>query len=489
MNTSERAECGRLAHSIDALLPALEQFNNFDGPDLAGPERTKWRRLLDQPLPERAQDLESVLNDLQAIVIPNGVRIGAPSFAGWVTTAPTTSGTIASLAATVSGAQRYWVTAYNFLETVALRWLRELLGLDPKFQGLFVSGGSVANLVALGAARQYAFEQLGLDPARDGMPDMHRWRLYASSEVHHAVFRAAGILGLGRRNVSLIPVDGEMRIDLAALEATLERDAAARLVPIALIANAGTTNTGAVDPIAQMLAIARRRKIWLHVDGAYGLFGRLDPRIAPLFDGVEEADSVVVDPHKWLAAPSGSGAVFVRDHALQERAFTMEPADYAEGAMLTAEVNSTFDSQGDGYLQLGPEMSAQSRGVAVWAILKEIGADGVRDRVSRHCAFARRVFELALADERLEPVSQPTLSICCYRYRAPDVSESTLDDFNAAIAQRLRMEGIVPSTTRVAGKYAIRPCFINPRTTIVDVERMVARTRAIGDALIKDGWV
>lgn len=175
MNTSERAECGRLAHSINALLPALEQFNNFDGPDLAGPERTKWRRLLDQPLPERAQDLESVLNDLQAIVIPNGVRIGAPSFAGWVTTAPTTSGTIASLAATVSGAQRYWVTAYNFLETVALRWLRELLGLDPKFQGLFVSGGSVANLVALGAARQYAFEQLGLDPARDGMPDMHRW--------------------------------------------------------------------------------------------------------------------------------------------------------------------------------------------------------------------------------------------------------------------------------------------------------------------------
>ena len=367
------------------------------------------------------------------------------------------------------------------------RWLCELLGLDPKFQGLFVSGGSVANLVALGAARQHAFEQLGLDPARDGMSDMHRWRLYASSEVHHTVFRAAGILGIGRRNVSLIPVNAEMRIDLAALEEALDRDAAAKLVPIALIANAGTVNTGAVDPIAQMVAIARRRRIWLHVDGAYGLFGRLDSRVAPLFDGVEEADSVVVDPHKWLAAPSGSGAVFVRDHALQERAFTMEPADYAEGAMVRGEVNSTFDYLGDDYLQIGPEMSAQSRGVAVWAILKEIGADGVRDRVSRHCSFARRVFELALADERLEPLSQPTLSICCYRYRAPDVSESTLDDLNAEIAQRLRMEGIVPSTTRVAGKYAIRPCFINPRTTMVDVERMIARSRAIGDALTKDG--
>jgi aromatic-L-amino-acid decarboxylase len=487
METSERAECDRLAHSVNALLPALEQFNRFDGPDLAGPERTKWRRGLDQPLPQQAQGLESVVNDLQAVVIPNGPRIGAPSFAGWVTTAPTTAGTVASLAATVSGTQRYWVNAYNFLETVALRWLCELLRLDPKFQGLFVSGGAVANLVALGAARQYAFERLGIDPARDGMPEMRRWRVYASSEVHHAIFRAAGILGLGRRNVSLIPVDADMRIDVAALGATLERDAATGLVPIALIANAGTTNTGAIDPIAQMVDIARQRNIWLHVDGAYGLFGRLDPRVAALVDRVEDADSVVVDPHKWLAAPVGSGAVFVRDRGLQERAFRMEPADYAEGAMVKGEVNSTFDHLGDDYLQIGPEMSSQSRGVAVWAILKEIAADGVRDRVARHCSFARCVFDLASADERLEALSQPTLSICCYRYRAPNMSENALDDLNAEIAQRLRMEGIVPSTTRVAGKYAIRPCFINPRTTSVDVERMVARTRAIGDALTKDG--
>jgi aromatic-L-amino-acid decarboxylase len=330
-------------------------------------------------------------------------------------------------------------------------------------------------------------EQLGIDPARDGMPEMRRWRLYASSEVHHAIFRAAGILGLGRRNVSLIPVDADMRIDVAALEATLDRDAAAGLVPVALVANAGTTNAGAVDPIARMVDVARRRKIWLHVDGAYGLFGRLDPRVAALFDRVEEADSLVVDPHKWLAAPVGTGTVFVRDRGLQERAFTMEAADYAEGAMVKGEVNSTFDHLGDDYLQLGPEMSAQSRGVAVWAILKEIGVEGVRDRVMRHCSFARRVFDLASADERLESLSRPTLSICCYRYRAPHMSETALDDLNVEIAQRLRMEGIVPSTTRVAGRYAIRPCFINPRTTMIDVERMVARTRAIGDALTKDG--
>lgn len=247
MKVTEQAECERLAHYVSALLPALERFNKFDGPDLAGPERMNWRGLLDQPLPKYAQGLQSVLNDLQAIVIPNGLRIGAPSFAGWVTTAPTTAGTLASLAATVSGAQRYWLTAYNFLETVALRWLRELFGLDESFHGLFVSGGSLANLVALGAARQHAFEQLGIDPARDGMPEIHRWKIYVSSEVHHSIFRAAGILGIGRQNVSQVPVDAEMRMDLAALEAILDSDAAAKLIPIALVANAGTTNTGAID--------------------------------------------------------------------------------------------------------------------------------------------------------------------------------------------------------------------------------------------------
>jgi aromatic-L-amino-acid/L-tryptophan decarboxylase len=485
MDGTERAECDQLAEYMGELLPALERFSTFDGPDFAGPERARWRRLLDQPLPERAHGLKAVVSDLKAIVIPNGLRVGAPGFAGWVATAPTTAGTIASLAATVSGTHRYFLTAYNSLETIALRWLRELLGLDSKFQGLFVSGGATANLVALGAARQHAFEQLGVDPARDGMPDTRRWRIYASSEAHHSIFRAAGILGIGRSNVTQIPVDAEMRIDLRALQEALDRDAAARLIPVALVANAGTTNTGAVDPIAEMVAIARQRKIWLHVDGAYGLFGRLDTRVQSLFDGVREADSVITDPHKWLAAPAGSGAVFVRDQALQERAFTMEPADYAEGAMVAGEIKSTFDSLGDDYLQLGPEMSAPSRGVAVWAVLKEIGAEGVRERVSRHCSFARRVFELALADERLEPLLRPTLSICCYRYYAPNMSEDGLDELNTEIAQRLRVEGIVPSITRVRGKYAIRPCFINPRTTITDVERMVARTRAIGDELLR----
>ena len=481
----ERAECGHLSESIGELVTALESFNRFEGPDMAGPQRASWSALLDQPLPERGHGLKRVLAALQDVVIPNGLRTGAPGFAGWVTTAPTTSGAVAAMSAIVAGSMRTWITSYNHVEGLALRWLAELLGIDDRLQGLFVSGGSGANLVALGAARQYALEQRGIDPARDGMPEATRCRVYASAEVHHTIFRAAGVLGIGRRNVVQLPVDDEMRIQLDSLEESLDRDMRAGLIPVAVVANAGTVNTGAVDPIGPLSEIARRRNIWLHVDGAYGLFGRLDPRVAPLFAGLEQADSAVVDPHKWLAAPPGSGAVFVRDETLQQRAFTMEPADYAEGSMVKGEIKSTFDSPGKAYLQMGLEMSAQSRGVAVWAILKEIGAQGMRERVTRHNDFARRVFELATADERLEPLHRPTLSICCYRYVVPGANETALDALNADIAQHLRIEGIVPSATRVRGNYAIRPCFINPRTTLDDVERMVARTREIGDALVK----
>lgn len=480
---TDRAECSRIAESVEALLPALERFNRFEAPDRSGSGRQMWSAALDQPLPQRGEGLDSVLSALEQTIIPNGLRSGAPGFSGWVTTAPTTAGVAAMLASSVAGAQRYWVQAFNALETLALQWLIELLDLGSGLQGLFLSGGSVANLIGLGAARQYAGERVGCDPSRDGLPPDRRWRVYASSEVHHCVFRAAGVLGIGRQNVERIDVDDELRVLPGALERALERDARAGVAPIAIVASAGTVNTGAVDPISDLARIAAERGIWLHVDGAYGLFGRLDPRIAHLFEGVERAQSIAVDPHKWLAAPPGCGAAFVRDRALLERAFTMEPADYAEGAMVT-EVRSTFDSPGDAsYHQLGVEMSARPRGVTVWAILKEIGAEGLRERIVRHNDFARHVAMRAGTDPRLEALHEPTLSICCFRYRPNGASEVQIDRLNADIAQRLREEGIVPSTTRVRGTFAIRPCFINPRTMRADVDGLVDRVCALGDAL------
>ena len=423
-----------------------------------------------------------MLSDLAEVVIPNGLRNGHPGFAGWVTTAPTTSSTTAHLAAAVAGAQRWWVQAFNDLEEISLRWLAELLDIPPTWQGTYCSGGSVANLIGLAAARQHAFERHGIDPAADGLPPAN-WRVYAGSEVHHVVNRAAAVLGLGRRSVTTLPVDRAQRMDLAALENALSRDAAEGTIPVAIVATAGTVNTGAVDPISDIVEIARRYGTWVHVDGAYGLFGRLDPEVAPLFDGLENADSAAVDPHKWLAAPLGCGATFVRDRGVLGRALTLEPAEYLEGSTPPGQLESPFDDLGFTYHDFNVAQSAPSRGAAVWAILSEIGSAGMRDRVVRHNGFARRVAALAHADPHLEVLAPPTLSICCFRHTAPG-TETDLDSLNEEIARRLRSEGdVVPSTTRVGGSVAIRPCFINPRTRQYDVDLLVRRVREIGDEL------
>jgi aromatic-L-amino-acid decarboxylase len=481
----DRAETSRLAEAIGRLLPALERFNRYEGPDPVARERERWQPLLDRPLPAQGAGLDEVLDELASVVIPNGLRNGAPGFAGWITTAPTTAGAAASLAATVAGSQRWWLQSFNHLEAIALRWLAELLGIPASWQGTFTPGGSSANLVALGAARQQAFERLGRDPARLGLPDRES-RIYASSEVHHVVIRAAAVLGLGRASVEAVPVDSDGRMDLATLRRDLEADRSAGVVPVAIVATAGTVNTGAIDPIDPMADLAAEFGTWLHVDGAYGLFGRLDERVAERYEGLERADSAVVDPHKWLAAPVGIGAVFVRDRALLGRAFTLEPAEYLEGAVDEGtEAASPFDRFGELYHDFNLDQSAPSRGVMVWAILREIGAHGMRERVRRHNDFARRLAALVEADERLELLAEPTLSICCFRYRAPGLDDAALDRLNAEVARRLRAETpYVPSTTRVAGRFAIRPCYINPRTTEAEVDGLARSVRAIGDSLL-----
>ncbi len=484
MSERDAAEVARLSEAIESILPALEDFNKFQGQDPAGRQRSLWMTALDQPLPEHGVGLQQVLRELRETVIPHGLRNGSPGFSGWVTTAPTTAGTAAALAGTVAGSQRWWVQPFNYLETLALRWLAELLHLPGDWQGTFTSGGSVANLIGLGAARQSAFEKLGRDPARDGLPPNRRWRIYASSEVHHVVNRATAVLGLGRRSVKSISVDTAQRIDLKTLRQALEADRSKKILPIAIVASAGTVNTGAIDPIAEMAEIASEYDTWLHVDGAYGLFGILDPRVAPLFDGLERADSVAVDPHKWLAAPMGCGTAFVHDRALLGRAFTTEPADYLEGAVGSGEVCSPFDNFGDIYHDFNVEQSAPSRGVQVWAILQEIGAEGLSARIIRHNDFARHLALRVEKDDHLELLAAPTLSICCFRYRRHRLKEMELDAVNEEIARRLRDEGIfVPSTTRVDGKLAIRPCYINPRTSIAEVDGLAERVRGIGDEL------
>jgi len=476
-----------LTQAIQALLPALEDFLRFEGTDPAA-RRTAWAPLLDEPLPTNGFGRDEVLARLADVVIPNGLRIGHPGFSGWVTTMPSTVGTAANLAATVASPQRWWSHAGNLVDTVACRWLVELLGFPTSYTANLTAGGSTANLAGMGAARQHAGERLGLRPSLDGVAAIPEPRVYASSATHHVVHRALGVLGLGRRNLHAIGLDRTGRVDVAALERAIDADIAAGCTPVAVVGSGGDVNTGLVDPLPELARIAHERDTWFHVDGAYGGFGLLDDRVRDRYGDLATYDSFAVDPHKWLAAPVGTGAVIVRDAGVLARAFTIEPGDYDSGReapISTGDLGSPFDELGLGTPDLGVDFSTPARGVAVWAILGEIGAAGMRARVTRHLDCARRVADRARTEPELELLIEPELSICCFRYRPAGVTdEAALDTLNQRLLMAVVARGrTVTSSTRVDGRFAIRPCFINPRTTLDDADALVEEVLVVGREL------
>jgi Glutamate decarboxylase and related PLP-dependent proteins len=278
-------------------------------------------------------------------------------------------------------------------------------------------------------------------------------------------------------------ITGAQRLDLTALAQALADDVAAGILPLAVIATAGTTNTGAIDPLRGAGELAREHGAWFHVDGAYGLPGILDQRLEPLYRGIELADSAIVDPHKWLGAPVGIAATFVRDRSILHRAFTQESSAYLEGAFAEPDdVRVSLDSMGVPYADFGVELSAPARGVVVWSILRELGRRGVRERIRRDNDFARHLASRVRLSNRLELVAEPVLSICCLRYRTEATDD--LDALNAALLRRLVAETpYLPSSTVVKGRFAIRPCFINARTELEHVDAFCDAVIRIGDEL------
>lgn len=476
---SDQAECGNLGRWLAQLGAELDRYLKFEHPDaMQAPDR--WRSALEQPLPERGAGIAAVMDEIGRYLIPNGSQIPNPGSTAFITTGATSVGALATLAGAVASPQRLGLTAFSFLEELSLQWLAELFELPPGMQGLYSSGGSVANLVALGAARQAAFEGIGVDPADDGLDRPSR--IYASAASHHTIRRAAAVLGMGRKAVVMVPTDRLGRMIAQQLRRHLERDAGTGLLPVAVVANAGTTNAGAIDDLRALGEIAHEHGLWFHVDGAYGLPGILDPRLRPLYDGLALADSVVVDPHKWLGAPVGIGATFVRDRSLLNRAFTQMAADYLEGACSEDEIHHSMDGLGIPYADFGVELSAPSRGAVVWALLREIGRDGLRERVCRHNAMARHVARRAALHPELEVVQAPTLSICCFRYVG-----GAADDLNG-LNQRIHRELVhrgrnMPSTTLINDRLAIRPCFVGARTTMRHADALVDEVIEIGRAL------
>lgn len=488
MTPQERSRTDDLAATLEELLPALDEFVAYAGPDTASDLAT-WLPQLDSDLPGEGHGPRHVLAGLRDIVIRHGLRNGHPGFSGWVTTSPTSIGVAADLAQTVAASQRWWIHPGNHIDALAARWMIDLLGFPPTHQGVFTSGGSTANLVGIGAARQHAGERLGVDVAAVGATAIPEPRLYASVNVHHVVGRAMGVLGMGRANVMSIPVDEHHRLDVMALRDAVDADIRSGATPICIVGNGGDVNLGVVDPLPDMAELAAERGIWFHVDGAYGGFGLLDERVSGLFGDPASYDSFAVDPHKWMAAPVGTGFAAFRDGDVVARAFRVEPGEYdreRDRPPLPERPRSPWESTGSGTPDWGVDFSTPARGIAVWAILEEIGAKGMAARVRRHIDCARHVAALARKHTDLELLSEPVLSICCFRYRPSGGADHDLDAINAAILDELRAHGQnLPSATIVDGKFAIRPCFINPRTELEHADALVTEVLETGRRLVR----
>jgi aromatic-L-amino-acid decarboxylase len=473
----DEARTDSLAWAVGALVPLLEEAFTSQTVSpaayVADPVSS---------VPEVGIGLEGVVSDLSAYV-RDAVSLTAPGFCSYILQGPTTAAVAARAAAAVGGV-RYFLHSMHHLEELGLRWLGDTCGIPPSAGGVFVSGGSVANLVGLGAARQHAWESRGIDVAEAGLQGGPAARIYASELAHRTIHRSAAVLGLGRSGVVPIPVDQRGRMVVSTLESQMTDDRNKGHVPVAVVAVAGTTDVGSVDPISDIVDVARRHDCWVHVDGAYGLPAYASERARALFDGVADADSWIVDPHKWLATGAGIAAAFVRDRDLLTRAFDQGHAAYLDDAYHD-EPNavSVFDSIAGPWADQSIELTAPPRGAVVWAVLREIGRRGVAQRVDRHLALATLLAEEVKGDERLELALEPDLSIVCFRHLAPpEVDENLL---NHRIVTELRQHtNTVPSTTVWNDRVVIRPCFINPRQSEADVYALLDNVRAIGRRLL-----
>jgi glutamate/tyrosine decarboxylase-like PLP-dependent enzyme len=398
------------------------------------------------------------------------VRSGGPRFFHWViggsTPAALAADWFAALIDQNAGAWDSSPLAIQ-LEAISLAWLQDLFGLPASWSGVLTTGATTANFTALAAARQWWGEQQGVNVAARGLTELPPVPVLTSGFVHVTSLKALAMLGIGRDQVTYCRADETGRLDLAGLERELKRLGGA---PAIVIANAGEVNTGQFDPIADMSRLAREHGAWLHVDGAFGLFARVSPRTAALAEGVERADSVISDGHKWLNVPHDCGFAFVRDPALLTAVFS------AAASYLPDEEVFAFRA---------PELSRRARSLAVWATLAAYGRNGYRAIIERSLDIAAHTAREVEAAHDLELLASVPLNIVCFRYRPPGVPEEALDELNLAIGRAVLTDGrVYVGTTRWAGSVGFRPAFVNWRTTTADADLMLETVRDLGRRLV-----
>ena len=434
-----------------------------------GAQRADLERLLHEQPPEAGQDPLTVLARVTRDVLPVAGRVDHPRFFAFVPSAPTWPGVIADyLAAGYNIFQGTWLGSGgpSQLELVVIDWFCGWIGYPKSAGGLFTSGGSAAILDALVAAREQA-----------GAPE--RPAIVLGDQSHSAVERAARIIGVRREGIFKVASDDSFRVRVPELERALREARAGGYTPIAVCANAGTTNTGAIDPLAAIADLCEREKAWLHVDAAYGGFAVLCEEGRRLLAGLERADSISLDAHKWLFQPFEAGCLLVRDVAALVRAFSVNP-EYLQDTQLGLEQVNFADR--------GYQLTRSFRALKVWMSIQTFGLARFREAIERGIRLAAEAGTLVARTEGLEILSPPSLGVLCFRYRPRGMAwtDQRIEALNEAIQSEVIASGTAMiSSTRLRGVYSLRLCIMSHQTAWDDVRETIERIASIGQKLAR----
>jgi glutamate/tyrosine decarboxylase-like PLP-dependent enzyme len=413
-------------------------------------------QLLDMPLPEHPVALEELVTTTSRDVLPYGMGNGHPAFFGWVNPPPSLAGVMTSLAAAAMNPSV--VTGDHadvHLERAVVRWLAELVGFPHEpGAGLLASGGSTATIVCLAGARHRALARAGHDVRRDGLTGAPRLVAYVPAEAHSCVRRGWELLGLGSGSIREVSLE-RGRLDAEALRASVAADRELGALPALLVGSAGTVNTGAIDPLEALADLASAEDLWFHVDGAYGAFGVLDPAIAERYSGMERADSLVLDPHKWLGVPVDAGSALVRREDDLRDAFSLIPP------YLRHETDGDIGT----FAEYGPEQTRPFRALKTWATIAALGRAGIVAQVTRANELARELADLIDREPELELAAEPETSIVAFRARPDGCPPERVDEVNRALPEAVQARGRAFVTGTVFdGRETLRACILHPDT-------------------------
>ena len=421
--------------------------------------------------PDQPESLDRILTDLDEIVMPGIVHWGHPAFLGYfgsTSNGPALVGEMAAAALNVSAMTWRTSPAATELETVVLSWIRRMVGLPDSFFGVVYDTASVAIIHALAAARERASDGVR-SRGLIGRADLPVQRVYASEHAHSSVEKAMIVLGLGEANLVRIPADAEFKLNVAALRSAIDADVVRGFRPMAVVATVGTTSTASVDPVSEIADVCRSHGTWLHVDAAYGGAFALLSEGRAVMAGVDLADSVVVNPHKWLFVPLDFSALFIRHPAILRSVFSLTP-EYLRG---DAAENGAID-----YMDYGFQLGRRFRALKAWMVFRAMGREGIAGRISEHCRLAQLFAAWVDAESDFSRAAPVSMAVVCFSYHQAGLNGTELDTLNEAIVARVNAAGDAYIThTRVGGRTVLRVGFGNVLTTERHAAQVWARVR------------